>query len=220
LGRNISPNQFSMKGNMIVQALSNKVIFFGIFCAFILIRGIFAVIALRSGLSASFEVEDPVNQKEQKSSPISLIVILCVLALFVYYAVTPENRNILIVHLPDWLHWLGLALGITSLCLQIWVHITLQKNWLAARESGRNNVVIANGLYSWIRHPLYMALILMLLGLSLISGFSLFLLLTVLSIPGFNSMAGKEEAGMTRQFGDEYTSYIKRTGRFFPRLPR
>jgi protein-S-isoprenylcysteine O-methyltransferase Ste14 len=201
-----------------VESFGNKVIFFAILSAFILIRGIFALIAHRSGLSAAFEADDPVNEKEQKTSPISIIVILCILALFISYAVVPENRNVLIVYFSDWLHWLGLALGIISLTLQIWVHNTLQKNWLAARKSGRNNVVITNGLYSRIRHPLYMALILMLLGLSLISGFSLFLLLAILSIPVFNSTARKEETAMTRQFGDEYTSYMECTGRFFPRL--
>jgi len=158
-----------------VEALPNKVIFFVILAGFILIRGIFALIAHRSGLRASFEADGPVYPKEQKSSPISIIVIVCGLALFVFYAVMPENRNILIVHLSYWMHWLGLALGIISLSLQIWVHITLQKNWLAAKESGRNNFVIANGPYSWIRHPLYMALILMLLSLWLITGFSLFI---------------------------------------------
>jgi protein-S-isoprenylcysteine O-methyltransferase Ste14 len=203
---------------MMMDTIGNKLVFFGLLAGFILIRGIFAVIAYHSGLSASFEVDNPASHKEQKNSLISLIVMLCILAIFISYAVIPENRNILIFHLSDWLYWLGLALGIISLSLQIWVHSTLQKNWLAARKSGRNNVVITSGLYSWIRHPLYMALILLLFSFSLISGFSLFFLITLLSVPLFNSSAMKEEAVMVRQFGDEYKRYMEHTGRFFPPL--
>jgi protein-S-isoprenylcysteine O-methyltransferase Ste14 len=111
-----------------------------------------------------------------------------------------------------------MALGIISLTLQIWTHVTLQKNWSAAKESGKNNVVITSGPYSWIRHPLYMALMLFFIGLSLVSGFSLFLLLASLSIPFFNNTARKEEASMVQQFGDEYREYMNCTGRFFPPL--
>jgi protein-S-isoprenylcysteine O-methyltransferase Ste14 len=201
-----------------IETVGNKVIFFGLFVGFIAIRGIFALIALKSGLSATFEVGDSVDQKEQKINPISIIVILCVLALFTFYAIMPENRNILILPLPEWVHTLGLLLGIISLSLQIWVHIALQKNWLAARESGKKNNVITNGPYARIRHPLYLALILLLVSLSLISGYSLFFLLTLLSVPFFNSVAIKEETVMVQQFGDEYTNYMTSAGRFFPRF--
>jgi protein-S-isoprenylcysteine O-methyltransferase Ste14 len=201
-----------------IATLGNKVIFFGLLVGFITIRGIFGLIAQQSGLNSWFEDDTSTKQKEQKSNSVSIIIIiLCILALFVFYAVLPENRNILIVPLPGWLHWLGMALGIISLAQQIWTHVTLQKTWSAAKESGKNNVVITSGPYSWIRHPLYMALMLFFIGLSLVSGFSLFLLLASLSIPFFNNAAIKEEAIMVQQFGDEYREYMKRTGRFFPR---
>ena len=174
------------------------------------------MIAQESGLSSSFENDTSPKQKEHNSNSISIIIILCILAMFVVYAVLPENQNILIIPLSDWLHWLGMALAITSLTLQIWTHVTLQKKWSAARESGKNNSVITSGPYSWIRHPLYLALMLFFIGLSLVSGFSLFLLLASLSLPIFYNAAKKEEAVLVQQFGDEYREYMKRTGRFFP----
>jgi protein-S-isoprenylcysteine O-methyltransferase Ste14 len=200
-----------------IATLGNKVIFFGLFAGFIAIRGIFGLIAQQSGLNSGFENDTSTQQKEQKSNIVSVIIILSILALFMFYTVLPENRNILIVPLPDWLHWLGMALGIISLAQQIWTHVTLQKNWSAAQKSGMNNIVITSGPYLWIRHPLYMALMLFFIGLSLVSGFSLFLLLASLSIPFFNNAARKEEAIMVQQFGDEYSDYMKCTGRFFPR---
>ena len=199
-----------------ITTLGNKVIFFGLFAGFIAIRGIFAWIAQRSGLSPAFEIDDPVRQKEHKSSPVGVLVILCVLAALVFYAVWPENRNILILPMPDWLSWLGVVLGIISLALQGWVHVTLQKNWLAAKNSGKKNLVIASGPYARIRHPLYLALMLLLAGLALVSGFALFILLTLFSLPFFNTSARQEETRMVQQFGDEYRRYMKNTGRFFP----
>jgi protein-S-isoprenylcysteine O-methyltransferase Ste14 len=196
--------------------LGNKLIFFGLFVGFNAIRGIFGLIAQRSGLNASFENEPYTNQKEQKSNPVSIIIILFILASFVFYAVMPESRNILIVPLPGWLRWLGVALGIISLALQVWTHFTLQKVWSVAKESGKDKVVITSGPYAWIRHPLYLALMLFFIGLSFLSGFSLFLFLAALSIPFFNSTAKKEETVMLQQFGDEYRAYMIVTGRFFP----
>jgi protein-S-isoprenylcysteine O-methyltransferase Ste14 len=206
----------SRKGNRTMVTLGNKLIFFGLFVGFIALRGIFGLIAQRSGLNASFENEPSSGQKEQKGNTVSIIIILCILASLVFYAVMPERRNILIVPLPDWMHWLGVTLGIISLALQIWTHLTLQKAWSAAKISGKNNVVITSGPYHWIRHPLYLALMLFFIGLSLVSGYSLFLLLAVLSIPFFNSTAKKEETVMLQQFGDEYREYMIVTGRFLP----
>jgi protein-S-isoprenylcysteine O-methyltransferase Ste14 len=201
-----------------MDSFGNKVIFFVLLAGFIVMRGIFAVIAHQSGLSSSFMNNGPADQKEQKIHPIAVIVLVCILSAFIFYAIWPEERNILIVPLPDWLHCSGMALGIVSLLLQISVHITLQRNWSAARRSGKSNVVITNGLYSCVRHPMYLALILLLTGLSLISGFSLFWPITLLSVPLFNNVARKEETSMVRQFGDQYVAYMKCTGGFFPRL--
>ena len=200
-----------------IPTLGNKAIFFGLLAGFIAIRGIFGLMAHRSGLSSWFETDGSPLEEGQKGNATVIILILYLLACFVFYGFWPENRNILIVPLPDWTHWLGMALGIISLAQQIWVHITLQKNWSAAKESGSEDLLITSGPYSWVRHPLYMALILLLFGLSLVSGFSPFILLAMLSIPFFNNTARKEEAIMIQQFGDEYRKYMHRTGGFFPR---
>ncbi|MFZ2098226.1 MAG: hypothetical protein WAV05_16465 [Anaerolineales bacterium] len=85
------------KGNRMMVTLGNKLIFFGLFVGFIAIRGIFGLIAQRSGLNASFENEPSTNQKQQRSNPVSIIIILFIVASFVFYAVMPESRNILIV---------------------------------------------------------------------------------------------------------------------------
>ncbi len=203
-----------------IAAFGNKLIFWGLLAGFIAIRGISAWIAHRSGLSASFEVDEPAAQEAPQFGLKGLLVVVGALAVFAFYTAWPEDRNVLVLPLPDGLRGLGLALGTISLAVQIWVHVTLQKSWLSARKSGKRNVVIAGGLYAWIRHPLYLALMLLIVSLSLVSGFVPFLVLALLAILALDITARKEEAAMLRQFGNEYRMYMERTGRFFPRLFR
>ena len=64
---------------------------------------------------------------------------------------------------------------------------------------------------------MYAVLMLCFIGLSLVSAAWPFLLLTVVTIPFFYRVSGKEETMMIEQFGDEYRAYMQRTGRFLPR---
>jgi protein-S-isoprenylcysteine O-methyltransferase Ste14 len=73
-------------------------------------------------------------------------------------------------------------------------------------------------MYRWVRHPMYSALMLCFVGLSLVSAVWPFMVLVLLSILFFFRVVGREEVMMIEQFGDEYRAYMKKTGRFLPRL--
>jgi protein-S-isoprenylcysteine O-methyltransferase Ste14 len=82
----------------------------------------------------------------------------------------------------------------------------------------REHTLVTDGPYRWVRHPFYDAVGLSVLANSLVAanwflfltGGLLFLLLIV--------RTRTEEERLLARFGDSYRAYMKRTGRFLPRV--
>ncbi|GEM_PF-113067 len=77
--------------------------------------------------------------------------------------------------------------------------------------------VALRGLYSYIRHPQYLGLALTGLGLSILWPRFLVVALWALMVGVYYLLARDEQGRMLRQFGDEYRSYMDRTGMFLPK---
>ncbi|MBM3173068.1 MAG: isoprenylcysteine carboxylmethyltransferase family protein, partial [Chloroflexi bacterium] len=81
--------------------------------------------------------------------------------------------------------------------------------------------LVSDGVYRYIRHPMYAAHMLWgiaqaLLVWNWISG----LASLVIFIPLYFLRVTREEKLMLEQFGDGYKSYMNRTGRIIPRLAK
>jgi len=67
---------------------------------------------------------------------------------------------------------------------------------------------------------MYTALTFLFVGLSMASSFWPLVVLLLIMILFFFRVVGREEAMMIERFGEKYRTYMKRTGRFLPRLRR
>ena len=122
------------------------------------------------------------------------------------------------VPLPQWLRWIGVALGVVAAVLLVWTFRTLGKNLTDTVVTRKEHTLVTTGPYRWVRHPFYVFFALAVLANSLvaanwflfITGAAAFLLLVV--------RTRKEEAKLVERFGDAYHQYMSRTGRFFPRI--
>ena len=76
--------------------------------------------------------------------------------------------------------------------------------------------VVDTGLYSRVRHPMYLGTILLYVGFwtATLSLLTLIPLLAVLL--GYNYLANAEERLLTEKFGDEYLEYKKRVSKWVP----
>ena len=96
----------------------------------------------------------------------------------------------------------------------------LSSAWNVLYHAQRRQTLAAAGPYARIRHPQYMAFVLILLGFLL----QWPTLLTMLMFPTLLVMYGRlavtEEAEMRAQFGEAFDRYAARTPRFFPALRR
>jgi protein-S-isoprenylcysteine O-methyltransferase Ste14 len=140
------------------------------------------------------------------------------LAWLVVYAINPPWLEALSVPLPDWLRWAGFALGLASLGLWTWTQVALGKEWSPQLQLRDEHHLVATGPYTRVRHPLYTAMIGYGIGLALVTANWGFIVLAVVIIAGSVARLPREEQMMIERFGDEYTTYMRRTGRFFPRL--
>ena len=122
------------------------------------------------------------------------------------------------VQLPAWARWTGLGLGVLADLLAYWIFSSLGDNVSPTVATRRQHRLVTGGPYRWVRHPLYSMGMLAYLSFSLLAAnwFLAFLAVAVFIV--LNVRLPQEEAALVERFGDRYRDYMRRTGRFLPRL--
>ncbi len=146
--------------------------------------------------------------------PIALASIIGLLA----YVINPARMAWSSVALPLWLRWCGVGLGVLAAALLIVVFRTLGTNITDTVVTRARHTLVTSGPYRWVRHPFYVAFALAMTANSVVTA-NWFLALTGFLAFGLIVIrTRKEEEKLIEKFGDEYRSYMERTGRFIPRL--
>ncbi|MFY0651028.1 MAG: isoprenylcysteine carboxylmethyltransferase family protein [Cyclobacteriaceae bacterium] len=148
----------------------------------------------------------------------SIISIVTLLPIFLYLASTPSA---FILDKSDLLKYFSLALCTWGIIVtkQSFKHYSLGK-FLGFKDENPDEDLVIDGLYRYVRHPLYSGMILISLGfwlyipntLNLISIGVIYAYL-VIAIP-------IEEKKLIKLFGKEYVDYKKTTPAVFPDLSR
>ena len=94
----------------------------------------------------------------------------------------------------------------------------LSSAWSVLYHAQRRNSLATTGAYARIRHPQYVAFVLILFGFLLQWPTLLTLVMFPILLVMYGRLAITEEAEMRAQFGDAYESYVRRTTRFFSRM--
>jgi protein-S-isoprenylcysteine O-methyltransferase Ste14 len=137
------------------------------------------------------------------------------------YMINPRWMAWSSVPLPNWLRWVGAALGVLVVPpLLFWVFHSLGRNLTDTVVTRREHTLVTHGPYRWVRHPFYDVGFLGLLAVTLLTA-NWFLALTgAVCIALLVYRTRTEEAKLIERFGDEYRAYRERTGAFFPRPTR
>lgn len=135
------------------------------------------------------------------------------------YAIHPDWLAFARLEFPAWLRWAGVGIAVLGFALLQWAQVTLGKSWSDTPRMMKEQKLVTEGPYQYIRHPIYTAFLLILGSLLFISSNWLIGLcmigMTVLEII---SRIRYEESLMTEYFGEQYRAYMKKTGRLLPRL--
>ncbi|MBN1978150.1 MAG: isoprenylcysteine carboxylmethyltransferase family protein [Anaerolineae bacterium] len=122
--------------------------------------------------------------------------------------------------LPDWLRWAGAVAGVVAVWLGYLAHRTLGTNYTATLKRMEGQRFVVQGIYRWMRHPMYTSFFAVLAADFLLTANWLIGLLGVIYSLVIVERVGHEERILIESFGDEYRQYMQRVGRFFPRLVR
>ena len=140
---------------------------------------------------------------------ITTIIIVC-------DSVLIDNFMGLEFHDNDFFSYIGISLSALAISLFISSKITLGKNYSPCYDQRKPKSITSSGLYKYVRHPIYSANILLLIGTFIISGSYLMLINIFLLSLFYAISAYREEKYLINNF-DYYNKYSKKTGMFLPK---
>jgi len=115
-----------------------------------------------------------------------------------------------------WTFWSGAALTACGLLFSLWARHRLGQNWSVAVTVKENHELITSGPYALVRHPLYVGLLLALLGCAVAVGEWRGLLAVALALSVFWPKLRLEEKWMREQFGESYENYSRQVRALLP----
>lgn len=116
-----------------------------------------------------------------------------------------------------WMQGAGLGLIMAAMVMRVWTRAHLRGQYSGHVEVSAGQSLVQSGPYRFIRHPGYTGFLLMTLGVAV--GYSSLIGLAavpVLLLPGLAYRMKVEENLLTKQFGDEYRTYQRKSKKLIP----
>lgn len=143
-----------------------------------------------------------------------LVYVTLQFSLILRYFLIPR---FLAFELPNYIQLFAFILSMLGLLIIALALIQLNKNLTPFPSPKANSVLIKEGLYQYVRHPIYTGIIFFVFFYSL-STLHLARLIVALILYGLFYFKSKYEEAMLINKFDDYKNYQKQTGRFFPLL--
>jgi protein-S-isoprenylcysteine O-methyltransferase Ste14 len=103
--------------------------------------------------------------------------------------------------------------------LLITAFLLLRSSHFVIEGEKRPDYVVNTGAFKYIRHPIYMAMVLTYLGLTISTASLAAAAMFVVIFIFYNYIASYEERLLENKFGDRYKEYKHKTCKWIPRLP-
>jgi protein-S-isoprenylcysteine O-methyltransferase Ste14 len=157
------------------------------------------------------------QEKLREALAVSFVLVLAGQA--VMAAVWP--RSLAPVNATDQLaatigHLTGAVLLFGGIALFVAAQLNLGASWRIGIEEGVSPGLVTNGFYRFCRNPIFVAILIMLAGYTLLLPTRLSLALLVGAFIGIRQQVLTEEAYLSRTYGDIYRAYARHVGRFVP----
>jgi protein-S-isoprenylcysteine O-methyltransferase Ste14 len=120
-----------------------------------------------------------------------------------------------------WLKAVGLLVALFGFSVMFAAQLQMRDSWRIGVDQRETTALVVEGLFSWVRNPIFSSMLLVATGL-------LLMVPNVLSTTGLiSSLLGieiqvrvVEEPYLTRVHGNRYLSYARKVGRFLPGIGR
>ncbi len=107
------------------------------------------------------------------------------------------------------------AIGAVIACTSRYM---LGKNWSLSVQKKEDHQLIQNGIYKFVRHPIYTGLLLLFTGNAIVVGDYRAIMAVLIVFVSLWLKLRKEEKLLTETFGEKYTEYKNRTKALIPFL--
>lgn len=113
---------------------------------------------------------------------------------------------------------IGILLVIAGSMIATAGRYALGKNWTQCYEYQikRNHQLVRDGIYKYVRHPIYGGILLGVTGSLMVAETYIFIPVFVLAFYILRSFAQREERLLAKGFGKKYTDYMKKTKMLMP----
>lgn len=181
--------------------------------------GIIIEMAIRAPLRKTWK--ESAKSEQRISATEKVLLGLLALAMFIVpliYSVT-NWLDFANYRLPPWLGWFGAFLLVCALFVFARAHIDLKSNWSPTLEIFADHTLVTNGIYHYIRHPMYASQWLWVIAqILLLQNWLAGPIDLLVFIPFYFLRVQAEEKMMLDRFGDQYRDYMQKTGGIVPKF--
>jgi|SRR5208283_778395 len=114
--------------------------------------------------------------------------------------------------------FLGVFIAVGGYVGTLWCYSAIGESWRMGINKSERTTLVKDGPYCFIRHPIYIFQIMILIGMIILLPTPLSLLILLVHIICVIIKAFDEERYLKGIYEVEYRDYFDRTGRFFPKL--
>lgn len=100
----------------------------------------------------------------------------------------------------------------------LWCYVAMGSAWRMGVNKGEQILLVTNGPYRYVRHPIYTFQIFMVAAISFLLPSALSLAMLIVHVVCVLAKASDEESHLRSALGPSYAAYCARTGRWLPRL--
>ena len=137
-----------------------------------------------------------------------IIFALLITPLFGYAEIGP---------LPDWTYYLGLSLVLLGLAIFPWARRALGRNYSPHALIYQGHQLVERGPYRFMRHPVYTAGFLVIVGWGMVAqSWAAVVLTAIAAVIATAYRIRVEEKVLVAEFGEQYKSYSRRVKRLIP----
>ena len=119
---------------------------------------------------------------------------------------------------PDSLRLAGFAIGAFGAAFSFRAQLSMGASWRVGTDPKGKRELVTQGVFNRLRNPIYLGFILQILGGAILLPTAVSALEVVGCYCGFSMIVASEERFLIATYGEAYLDYMKRTGRFLPRL--
>ncbi|MDF1540699.1 MAG: isoprenylcysteine carboxylmethyltransferase family protein [Candidatus Thorarchaeota archaeon] len=209
-----------------IVGLSVFLVYYNI-CLLIFANGIYynmitlAIIALDQLVASADKLIRPVTPTEDVDSSTRMVGFLLLLHPFFLILIFYDNllltSTLLIIVDNPIISYIGIIVYIIGGTTVILSRRQLGRYGDGTTALKRDHKLLTQGIYSYIRHPLYAGALIGRIGIGLsFRGYFSAIFFILIYFIVFRKRMDIEEGFLTVEFGEEYESYMKRTKRLFP----